>query len=169
MTSWQLVTLCSSGRLHAEFSEADATSPFNRARLVTAAAMAHKVVFETWFAAHADVITSEVSAWGMTAKIEQSDHRTLLSPRKIPNEIPHAAIPFFGSPGKFRGWSFVVLLQEQKVAAYDATGRIRWTLPVAGVGTDLSDHLRTESYITTCGPLLLLNFRGRCFRWIPVI
>ncbi len=149
--------------LRAEFSEADATSPFNRARLVTAAAMAHKVVFETWFAAHADVITSEVSAWGMTAKIEQSDHRTLLSPRKIPNEIPHAAIPFFGSPGKFRGWSFVVLLQEQKVAAYDATGRIRWTLPVAGVDIDLSDHLRTESYITTCGPLLLLNFRGAMF------
>ena len=34
-----------------------------------------------------------------------------------------------GSPGMFRGWSFVVLMKEQKVAAYDAEGRIRWMFP----------------------------------------
>lgn len=149
--------------IHAEFSAADAASPFNSARLVTAEAMAHRIVFETWFAAHADIIAPEVSAWGMTAKIDQSDHRTVMSPRKIPNEIPNEAIPLFGSPGKFRGWSFVVLMKEQKVAAYDSDGRIQWTLPVAGAGEDLSDHPQTESYITTCGSLLLLHLGGSLF------
>lgn len=149
--------------IHAEFSAADATSPFNSARLVTAEAMVHRIVLESWFASHADVIAPEVSAWGMTARIEQSDHRTAMSPRKIPNEIPNEAIPLFGSPGKFRGWSFVVLMKEQKVAAYDANGRIRWTFPVAGAGEDLSDHLQTVSYITTSGSLLLLNLNGSLF------
>jgi len=149
--------------IHAEFSAADAASPFNSARLVTAEAMAHRIIFETWFAAHADVIAPEVSVWGVTAKVDQSDHRTVMSPRKIPNEIPHEAIPFFGSPGKFRGWSFVVLMKEQKIAAYDADGRIRWTFPVAGAGEDLSDHPQTESYLTTCGPLLLLHLSGSLF------
>ena len=149
--------------IHAEFSAADAASPFTSLRLVTAESLAHKAVFETWFAAHVDVIAPEVSGWGMTAKIDQSDHRTVMSPRKLPNEIPNDAIPFFGTPGKFRGWSFVVLMKEQKIAAYDADGRIHWTFPVAGAGEDLSDHLQTESYITTCGPLLLLHLGGSLF------
>ena len=149
--------------IHAESSAADAASPFNSARLVTAEAMAHRIVFEAWFAAHADVIAPEVSAWGMTAKIDQSDHRTVMSPRKIPNEIPNEAIPFFGSPGKFRGWSFVVLMQEQKIAAYDADGRVHWTFPVAGAGEGLSDHPKTESYFTTFGSVLLLNLSGSLF------
>ncbi len=149
--------------IHAEFSAADAASPFTSLRLVTAESMAQKAAFETWFAAHAEVIAPEVSVWGMTAKIDQSDHRTVMSPRKIPHEIPNEAIPFFGTPGKFRGWSFVVLMKEQKIAAYDADGRIHWTFPVAGAGEDLSDHLQTESYITTCGPLLLLHLGGSLF------
>ncbi|MEJ7596135.1 MAG: PQQ-binding-like beta-propeller repeat protein, partial [Planctomycetaceae bacterium] len=149
--------------IHAEFSAADAASPFTSLRLVTAESMVHKLVFETWFAAHADVIAPEDSPWGPLAKIDQSDHRTVMSPRKLPGEVPNEAIPLYGSPGKFRGWSFVVLMKEQKVAAYDANGRIRWTLPVAGAGEDLSDHPQLESYLTTSGHLLLLNLAGSLF------
>ena len=149
--------------IHAEFSAPDAASPFNSLRLVTTEAMAHQAVFKKWFDAHPEAIAPEDSAWGMTATINQSDHRTVMSPRKLPNNIPDEAIPLYGSPGIFCGWSFVVLTKEQTVAAYDAEGRIRWTFPVAGAGEDLSDNPQADSYITTCGHILLLNLHGSVF------
>ena len=149
--------------IHAEFSEPDAANPFNSLRLVTTEAMEHKAVFQGWFDAHPEAIAPEISAWGISATINQSDHRTVMSPRKLPKEIPDEAIPLLGSPGMFRGWSFVVLMKEQKVAAYDAEGRIRWMFPVAGPNEDLSDNSQADSYITTCGHILLLNLHGSVF------
>jgi len=149
--------------IHDEFTFDDSSSPWNLQRLVTAQAMANKATFETWFAAHAETIKPEVSTWGAEAKIDQSDHRTVMSPRKLPNSIPDAAVPLYGSPGKFRGWSFAMLLREQALAAYDSEGRIRWTLPVRGAVEQLSDATYTDSYITVCGPMMLVNLKGLLF------
>ncbi|HQZ65205.1 MAG TPA: PQQ-binding-like beta-propeller repeat protein [Planctomycetaceae bacterium] len=146
--------------LRSEFSTPDFNSPLSSLRLVTPEAVASKVALEKWIDGHPDAIQAPVSAWGMSAKIDRSDHRTLLAPRKLPNEIPDELIPFYGSPGKFRGWSFVVLMKEQNIAAYDADGVIRWTLPIANGEDDQDYHLPSDSYLTTCGHLLLLNLRG---------
>ncbi len=150
--------------IHREFSFSDAASPLrNSQRLVTPEAMTNRIAFEKWFSTHPDSITPEVSNWGTKVEIEQSDHRTVMPPQKIPQDIPDEAIPLYGSPGMFRGWSFAVLMNEQKIAAYDTEGRIRWTLPVAGAGEDLSDRLQSDSYLTACGHLLLLKLKGSVF------
>ena len=149
--------------IHDEFKFDDSASPLNLQRLVTFQAMAHKATFEAWFEIHPETIKPEVSAWGAEAKIDQSDHRTVMSPRKLPDGIPNEAVPLYGSPGKFRGWSFAMLLREQALAAYDSEGRIRWTLPVRGAVEQLSDATHTDSYITVCGPLMLVNLKGLLF------
>jgi len=149
--------------IHAEFIAPDVKSPFNNQRMITAAAMINQPVLEAWFSEHADAVAPEISGWGLTAKIEQSDHRTVMPQQKLPHDIPDMAVPLFGTPGKFRGWSFAVLYQEQKVAAYDAEGRVRWTLPVPGAGEGLSDRSSSDTYLTASGHLLLLNLNGRIY------
>ncbi len=149
--------------IHDEFKAADSASPLNLQRLVTAQSMANKATFETWFATHAEIIKPEVSTWGAEAKIDQSDHRTVMSPRKLPNGIPNEAVPLYGSPGKFRGWSFAMLLREQAFAAFDSEGRIRWTLPVHGAVEQLSDQTHPDSYITVRGPMMIANLKGLLF------
>lgn len=149
--------------IHNEFTFGDSSSSLNIHRLVTSEAMTNKAAFEAWFTAHPDSIAPQTSEWGQNVRVNQSDHRTVMSPRKLPNEIPNEAIPFFGSPGIFRGWSFAILLREQKLAAYDPEGLIRWTFSVPGAGEDLSDRVRTDSYITACGHLMLLNLKGKLF------
>jgi outer membrane protein assembly factor BamB len=149
--------------IHTEILNPDIANPFNDQRIVTAAAMANRTAFEEWFSEHADSVATEASGWGLTAEIAQSDHRTVMPPQTLPHDIPNVAIPLFGSPGKFRGWSFVVLWKEQKVAAYDIDGRIRWTLPVSGAGEELGDRRRSETYLTASGNLLLLNLNGGIF------
>ena len=149
--------------IYDEFKSDDSASPLNLQRLVTAQAMANKATFETWFATHAEIIKPEVSTWGVEAKIDQSDHRTVMSPRKLPNGIPNEAVPLYGSPGKFRGWSFAMLLREQALAAYDSEGRIRWTLPVHSAVEQLSDQTHLDSYITVRGPMMLANLKGLLF------
>ena len=149
--------------VRSELSAPDASHQLSRLRLVTPEAAASKTVVENWITAHPEATTADVSAWGLKAQIEQSDHRTLIAPRKIPNEIPDEMIPFYGSPGVFRGWSFVVWMKEQKVAAYDADGRIRWTLPVEGPGDSLSYNMPSDSYLTASGHLMLLNLHGSLY------
>ena len=149
--------------IHDEFMSDDSAGPLNLQRLVTAESMVNKAAFAAWFESHAETIKPEVSTWGAEAKIDQSDHRTVMSPRKLPNGIPNEAVPLFGSPGKFRGWSFAMLLREQALAAYDAEGRIRWTLPVRGAVEQLSDPTHLDSYITVCGPMMLVNLKGLLF------
>ena len=149
--------------IYDEFKSDDSASPLNLQRLVTAQSMANKAAFESWFESHAETIKPEVSKWGAEAKIDQSDHRTVMSPRKLPDGIPNTAVPLYGSPGKFRGWSFAMLLREQALAAYDSEGRIRWTLPIRGAVEQLSDPTHTYSYITVCGPIMLANLKGLLF------
>lgn len=149
--------------IHDEFKSNDSASPLNLLRLVTAQSMANKAAFEAWFESHPETIKPEASRWGAEAKIDQSDHRTVMSPRKLPNGIPNEAVPLYGSPGKFRGWSFAMLLREPTLAAYDQEGRIQWTLPVGGAVEQLSDPTHTDSYITVCGPMMLVNLKGLLF------
>lgn len=148
--------------IHDEFSFPDAASPLNNdQRLITTEALTNRSAFAAWFAAHADKVAPPVSKWGAKVTVEQSDHRTLMAPRKIPQDVPDEVIPLFGSPGKFRGWSFVMLMNDQGLAAYDAEGHIHWRLPVTAGGEEPGLRQQSNSYATCSGSLLLFKLYGQ--------
>lgn len=146
-----------------ELTMPDAGHPLSSLRLVTPEAVASKAALESWMSAHPEAAQSVVTSWGMQAKISQSDHRTLLTPQRIPSEVPDKMIPLFGSPGMFRGWSFVILKDEQRVAAYDSVGHIQWQLPVDYSSLTLNENLPLNCYVTSCGHMLLLQLHGTLY------
>lgn len=148
--------------IYDEFLFPDAASPLNMdQRLITTQSLTNRSAFSEWFTVHADKVAPPISKWGAKVTVEQSDHRTLMAPRKISPDIPDEVIPLFGSPGKFRGWSFVLLMNEQGLAAYDEEGHIHWRLPVTVGGDEPGLRQQSNSYATCSGSLLLFKLYGQ--------
>jgi len=120
-----------------------------------------------WKAANPETVTPVPSIWpGMPVK-EESAERTMLDPFKAPDGIPDKFIPLYGTPGIYRGWSFVRVRPAGELHAYDADGVLRWKMQPYDVADDSRYGFAADSYVMAYGHLLTLNVSGTLFAIDP--
>jgi len=117
----------------------------------------------------ADELAPQAPAvWNGEPVVTPSDHKTMtdVTARKLPANLPDRAIPLYGAPGYFRGWSFSMtsaLTPPVQLVAHDPEGRIRWTaeLPLLDLMNRYGNHnSQDRMYVTTWGPLLAFKIHS---------
>jgi hypothetical protein len=120
-------------------------------------------VLAEWQTKNPELTGPADSVWSASPVVIASDDRTMLPPQIAPDQIPDTLIPLYGAVGVFRGWSFVRLLADGQIAAFDPDGGIRWTFKLPRPVTDANFNRDSEACAFALGHLLVINLRGTLF------